>query len=61
MNYVGNFQEISIDLVEELETEIATDAMIFGIENKMENMKIDIINIVTKHLDSLKFQQKLMK
>ena len=35
--------------------------MIIGLENKMENMKIDIMNNVTKQLDSLKFQQKLMK
>ena len=35
--------------------------MIIGLENKMENMKIDIMNIVTKQLDSLKFQQKLLK
>jgi len=35
--------------------------MIIGLENKMENMKIDIVNTVTKQLDSLKFQQKLMK
>ena len=35
--------------------------MIIGLENKMENMKIDIMNTVTKKLDSLKFQQKLMK
>jgi len=29
--------------------------MIIGIENKMENMKIDIMNIVTKQFYSLKF------
>lgn len=34
----------------------STDAMIIGLENKMENMKIDIMNTVTKQLDSLKFQ-----
>jgi len=33
----------------------STDAMIIGLENKMENMKIDIMNTVTKQLDSLKF------
>ena len=65
MNYAGNFQEISIDPIEELETEIekteSTDTMIIGLENKMENMKIDIMKIVAKQLDSFKFQQKLMK
>lgn len=37
------------------------DAMIIGIENKMENMKNYIMNIVTKQLESLKFQQKIIK
>jgi len=37
------------------------DAMIIGLENKMENMKIEIMNTVSKKLDSLKFQQKLIK
>lgn len=39
----------------------STNAMIVGLENKMENMKIDIMNIVNKQLDSLTFQQKLMR
>ena len=39
----------------------STDAMIIGLENKMDNMKIEIMNIVSKQIDSLKFQQKLDK
>ena len=35
--------------------------MIIGLENKMENMKIDIMNVVSKQLDCLKFQQKIIK
>ena len=31
------------------------DAMIIGLENKMDNMKIEIMNIVSKQIDSLKF------
>ena len=34
----------------------STDAMIIGLENKMENMKIDITNVVIKQLDSSIFQ-----
>ena len=37
------------------------DAMIIGLENGMENMKIDIMNTISKQLDSLKFQQKLVE
>jgi len=35
--------------------------MIIGLENKMHNMKIEIMNIVSKQRDSLKFQQKLVE
>lgn len=33
----------------------STDAMIIGLENKMDNMKIEIMNIVSKQIDFLKF------
>jgi len=29
--------------------------MIIGLENKMDNVKIEIMNIVSKQIDSLKF------
>jgi len=29
--------------------------MIIGLENKMDNMKTEIMNIVSKQIDSLKF------
>jgi len=35
--------------------------MIIGLENKMENMKNEIMNIVSKEIDSVKFQQKLVE
>lgn len=34
----------------------STNAMIIGLENKMENMKIEIMNTINKQIDSLKFQ-----
>jgi len=37
----------------------STYAMIIGLENKIDNMKTEIMNIVSKH--SLKFQQKLVE
>jgi len=37
------------------------NAMIIGLENKMDNMKTKIMNIVSKQIDSLKFQQKLVE
>ena len=39
----------------------STYAMIIGLENKMENMKIEIMNTVSKQINSLKFQQKLVE
>ena len=39
----------------------STDAMIVGFENKMDNMKIEIMNNVSKQIYSLKFQQKLVE
>jgi len=39
----------------------STDAMIIGLENKMDNMKIEIMNTVSKQIDSLKFHQKIEK
>lgn len=33
--------------------------MIIGLENKIDNMKIEIMKIVIKQINSLKFQQKL--
>ena len=35
--------------------------MIIGLENKMDYMKIEIMSTVSKKIDSLKFQQKLVK
>jgi len=35
--------------------------MIIGLVNKMDNMKIEIMNTVSKQIDSLKFQQKLVE
>ena len=35
--------------------------MIIVLENKMDNMKIEIMNTVSKQIDSLKFQQKLVE
>ena len=35
--------------------------MITGLENKIHKMKIEIMNIVSKQRDSLKFQQKLVE
>ena len=35
--------------------------MIIGLENKMDNMKIEIMNTISKQIDSLKFQQKLVE
>ena len=32
--------------------------MIIGLENKMDNIKIEIMNIVSKKINSFKFQQK---
>jgi len=37
------------------------DAMIIDLEKKMDIRKIEIMNIVSKQIDSLKFQQKLEK
>ena len=37
------------------------DAIIIILENKMDNMEIEIINIISKQIDSLKFQQKLVE
>lgn len=39
----------------------STDTMIIGLENKMHNMKIEIMNTVSKQIDSLKFLQKLVE
>lgn len=39
----------------------STNAMIIGLENKMDNMKIEIINIVSKQIGSLNFQQKFVE
>jgi len=39
----------------------STNDMIIGLENKMDNMKIEIMNIVSKQIYSLKFQQKLVE
>ena len=39
----------------------STDAMIIGLENKMNNMKIEIMNIFSKEIESLNFQQKLVE
>ena len=35
--------------------------MIIGLENKMDNMKIEIMNTISKQIDSLKFHQKLVE
>lgn len=35
--------------------------MIIALETKMDNMKIEIMNTVSKQIDSLKFQQKLVE
>ena len=37
------------------------DAMILGLENKMENVKIEIMSTINKQINSLKFQQKLVE
>ena len=34
--------------------------MIIGLENKMDNMKIEIMNTIRNQIDSLKIQQKLV-
>lgn len=39
----------------------STDAMIMRLESKMDNMKTEIMNNVSKKIDSLKFQQKLVE
>lgn len=39
----------------------STDAMIIRLENKMDNIKIEIMNNISKQIDSLKFQQKLVE
>lgn len=39
----------------------STNAMIIVLENKMDNMKIEIMNTISKQIESLKFQQKLEK
>lgn len=33
----------------------STDSMIIGLENKMDNMKLEIMNTIRKQVDSLKF------
>lgn len=39
----------------------STDAMIIGLENKMDNMKIEIMDTVIKKIGSLKFKKKLVE
>ena len=38
----------------------STNVVIIGLENKMDNMKTEIMNIVSKQINSLKFQQKIV-